>query len=189
MTVVTRIDNVSATQYVAQFEKVSATQFAKDWGDNFYRTISEHQKKFPDESLRSVYEGIKLPVRATSGSAGYDFSAPYSFEIDPGEAVTIATGIKVKICDGWCLLLIPRSSLGFKHSAHLANTVGLIDSDYYSNPTTEGHIMAKIVNAGKEKLYISRGVRLIQGIFVNYGQTLDDNVAATRAGGFGSTGV
>ena len=107
-------------QRVAQFEKVSFEQFKKDWADTFYTT----------DGIEEMYNDIKLPKRATSGSAGYDFYAPFAFDLIPGESIKIPTGIRVKINDGWVLKLYPRSGLGFKFRVQMNNTVGIIDSDY-----------------------------------------------------------
>ncbi len=157
-------------QKVAQFEKVSWECF-KASCDN-----------------KEIYQKIKLPLRATSGSAGYDFFAPYSFLLKPGETITIPTGIRVKINDGWFLSIYPRSGLGFKYRLRLNNTVGIIDSDYYY-ALNEGHIFIKITNESNElkELQIDEGFAFAQGIFLNYGITFDDNVTSTRLGGIGST--
>ena len=102
-------------QRVAKFEKVSFEQFKKDWADTFYVT----------DGIEKIYEDIKLPKRATAGSAGYDFYAPMAFELKPGETIKIPTGIRVKINDGWVLKLYPRSGLGFKFRVQMNNTVGI----------------------------------------------------------------
>ena len=98
------------------------------------------------------------------------------------------TGIRVKIDEGWVLKLYPRSGLGFKYRLQLNNTVGIIDSDYYASDN-EGHIFAKLTNDTKENksLRIEVGQGFMQGIFVEYGITVDDEVIETRNGGFGST--
>lgn len=158
---------------VARFEKVSIEQF---------------RSGFEGENADSVYEGIKLPKRATSGSAGYDFYAPYDVRLAPGETAKIPTGIRVWIEDGWVLKLYPRSGLGFKFRLQLNNTVGIIDSDYY-NSDNEGHIFIKITNDSNEgkTVEIPAGTGFAQGIFVEYGITLDDDADGVRNGGFGST--
>lgn len=71
---------------IAKFHKVSWEQFRKDWVDTFGEQ--------PEEKIREIYEGIKLPKRATRGSAGYDFFAPVSFTLAPGEMVKIPTGVR-----------------------------------------------------------------------------------------------
>ena len=118
---------------IAKFEKVSFEQFEKDWLKNFPQT----------EDVRAVYDSIKLPKRATTGSAGYDFYAPANVCFEKGKSTLVPTGIRSKIDEGWVLSIYPRSGLGFKHRCQLDNTVGIIDSDYY-NSSNEGHIMIKI---------------------------------------------
>ena len=86
-------------------------------------------------------------------------------------------------------MLYPRSGLGFKYRLQLNNTVGIIDSDYFHSDN-EGHIFAKITNDSNEgkTLSLEKGAGFMQGIFVEYGITVDDDVTASRNGGFGSTG-
>ena len=130
---------------------------------------------------------IPLPRRATAGSAGYDFICPADVTLQPGDAITIATGIRCEMQPGWVLMLFPRSGLGFKHQVHLANTVGVIDSDYF-HAANEGHIMVRIVNGGDHKVAIGKGERFCQGVFLPHGLAEEDEVLADREGGFGSTG-
>lgn len=166
-------------QRIAQFEKVSYERFAADWMDTFGT----------DSGIKKIYDDIKLPRRATAGSAGYDFYVPAPFELSPGETIKIPTGIRVKINDGWVLKLYPRSGLGFKFRLQMNNTVGIIDSDYYYSDN-EGHIFCKITNDSNEGKTVSlnAGDGFCQGIFVEYGITFDDDVSDIRNGGFGSTG-
>ena len=155
---------------IAKFEKVSLSQFAADFG--------------PEAS--EVYEDIRLPRRATAGSAGYDFFSTLDFTLEPGQEVKVPTGIRAKIDEGWVLSVYPRSGLGFKYRLRLNNTVGIIDSDYYGS-SNEGHIFIKVVNCGEKALTIKRGEAFAQGIFTEYGITVDDKADAIRDGGFGST--
>ena len=135
-----------------------------------------------------IYEAVRLPKRATAGSAGYDFFAPARISLAPGETVKIPTGIRVWMEPEWVLKCYPRSGLGFKFRLQLNNTVGIIDSDYYYSDN-EGHIFAKITNDSNEgkALEVKAGDGFMQGIFVEYGITLDDDVTEVRNGGFGST--
>lgn len=160
---------------IARFEKVSREQFAASWLDSFGKE-------------ETVYDELKLPARATKGSAGYDFFSPLDFTLAPGETIKIPTGIRVFIEDGWVLKIYPRSGLGFKFRLQLNNTVGIIDSDYY-NSDNEGHIFIKITNDTNEgkTVEIPAGTAFAQGIFVEYGITLDDDADGIRNGGFGST--
>ena len=130
---------------------------------------------------------IPLPRRATAGSAGYDFICPADVTLQPGDAITIATGIRCEMQPGWVLMLFPRSGLGFKHQVHLANTVGVIDSDYF-HAANEGHIMVRIVNGGDHAVSIAKGERFCQGVFLPHGLAEEETVLADREGGFGSTG-
>ena len=168
---------------VAQFEKVSWRQFQKDYVDTFGRDTTINM-----EDLKDTYNKIKLPTRATAGSAGYDFKSPITFTLEPGESIKVPTGIRAKIDDCWVLMIYPRSGLGFKYRVQLDNTVGIIDSDY-SFSDNEGHIFCKITNdTNKHKtVMVHSGDGFAQGIFVPYGITYDDDVTKTRNGGFGST--
>ena len=130
---------------------------------------------------------IPLPTRATAGSAGYDFICPADITLQPGEAVTIPTGIRCEMQPGWVLMVFPRSGLGFKHQVRLANTVGVIDSDYF-HAANEGHIMVRIVNGGDHAVSIAKGERFCQGVFLPHGLAEEEDVLADREGGFGSTG-
>ena len=165
-------------QRIAQFYKVSFEQYKKDYLDTFGN----------ENNIKAIYDNIQLPKRATSGSAGYDFFAPIDFTLKPGETIKIPTGIRVKIEDGWVLKCYPRSGLGFKFRMQLNNTVGIIDADYY-NSSNEGHIFTKITNDTNEQktIEIKAGQGFMQGIFVEFGITFDDDATAIRDGGFGST--
>lgn len=158
---------------VAKFEKVSEKQFCEDLKNLF--SIEEN-----------LYDNIKIPTRATKGSAGYDFVSPVDFVLRPNEMIKIPSGIRCKIEDTYVLEIYPRSSIGFKYQTMLANTVGIIDSDYY-NAENEGHIIIALINMGKKELVIKAGERFAQGIFKKYYLAEEENVTASRTGGFGST--
>lgn len=155
---------------------------------NFQKVSLDIYKEARGEDCGAEYEAIKLPVRATRGSAGYDFFSPVRVELAPGESVKLATGIRVRIDEGWVLMLYPRSGLGFRYRLQLDNTVGVIDSDYYYS-NNEGHIFIKMTNDSRDgkSLVIERGAAFAQGVFMQYGLTEDDIAAAVRNGGFGST--
>ena len=154
-------------------------------GDEDLDTIFEEVSK---EEIKNIYDSLKLPKRATTGSAGYDFYAPVDVTMKPGEIVKIPTGIRVEMEEGWVLKCYPRSGLGFKFRLQLNNTVGIIDSDYFFSDN-EGHIFAKLTNDTREDktIQIPAGTGFMQGIFVEYGITVDDDADAVRNGGFGST--
>ena len=155
---------------VAKFEKVSRKQFNEAF--NGFSAID--------------YDEIKLPHRATTGSAGYDFYSPYSFVLEPHGTIKFPAGIRCQIDDGYVLIIYPRSGLGFKYRLRLDNTVGIIDSDYY-NSDNEGHIFVKMTNEGDKPICINKGDAFCQGIFMPYYITYDDDADGIRNGGFGST--
>ncbi len=159
-------------EIVGKFEKVSLGQYKADCPENAER----------------IWEEIRLPVRATKGSAGYDFFLPQPISLAPGETALIATGIRARIKEGWVLQMYPRSGLGFKYRLQLDNTVGIIDSDYYGSKN-EGHIFCKITNDGRTNKTVSleKGSAFCQGVFLPFGITEDDEAEETRNGGFGST--
>ena len=131
---------------------------------------------------------IKLPTRATKNSIGYDFYSPINAIIQPNESVMIWTDVKAYMYWDNALLLIPRSSMG-KHPIMIANSVGLIDADYYSNKDNDGNIGFRLLNIGKTPYEIKVGDRIGQGIFVRYGTVDNDNTTTKREGGFGSSGT
>lgn len=149
-----------------------------------FKLISPDQR---DKDLNRSYM-LRLPKRATIGSAGYDFFAPYDIQIKPNESVTIPTGVRAYMLEGEVLMIYPRSSLGFKYFARLANSVGIIDEDYYYGDN-EGHIFVKIRNEGDKPLLIKQGEAFAQGIFTKFLTTDDDELVdkEVRNGGFGST--
>ena len=165
---------------IAQFHKVSFEQFKESWDDSFPGAS--------EEEIKEIYDQIKLPKRATRGSAGYDFFSPIDFELNPGQTIKIPTGIRVRIENGWVLGLYPRSGLGFKYRLQLNNTVGIIDSDYFYSDN-EGHIFVKLTNDTNEgkTVSVAQGTGMVQGIFMQYGVTIDDDATEVRNGGFGST--
>ena len=165
---------------IAKFEKVSLNQFEKDYLNAF--------PELTIKNIELIYNRIKLPKRATTGSAGYDFFAPADIVLNPGETAKIPTGVRVEMEQDWVLKCYPRSGLGFKFRLQLNNTVGIIDSDYFYSDN-EGHIFAKITNDSNEgkTVNIQAGTGFMQGIFVEYGITVDDEATGIRNGGFGST--
>lgn len=164
---------------IAAFEKVSRERFLTDWTDTFGTT---------KEAAEQVYQTLRLPKRATVGSAGYDFFSPQAIALKPGESVKIPTGIRARMREDYVLMLFPRSGLGFKFRLQLNNTVGIIDSDYY-NSDNEGHIFLKLTNDSREgrTVEIPEGTGFAQGIFLPFGITEEDDVTGIRNGGFGST--
>lgn len=166
---------------ILKFEKVSFEQFSSDHSAAFGDTDTE--------KLREIYDGIAMPKRATAGSAGYDFFLPEAVCLPAGKTILIPTGIRAQMPDGWVLFICPRSGLGFKFRFQLDNTIGIIDSDYYDS-SNEGHIMTKLTNDSREgkELCLEAGKAFVQGVFLPYGITADDDTDGKRTGGFGSTG-
>lgn len=165
---------------IAKFEKVSF--------NNFLEAYLKFKGEVNIAVVEKLYNDLELPKRSTTGSAGYDFHMIDAAVIKQGESLLIPTGIRVKIDCGWVLKLYPRSGLGFKYRLQLDNTVGIIDSDYYYSDN-EGHIFAKITCDAKEpkEVLLKKGTAFMQGVFVEYGITVDDDVTEIRNGGFGST--
>lgn len=153
------------------FEKISYEQFKKDISD--------------DEEL---YNNFSLPKRSTKNSAGYDFKALTSFTIKKGERKKIPLGVKASFENDEVLMIVVRSSMGFKYNIRLCNQVGIIDSDYYNNSDNEGHIWICLQNEGEEDFNVSEGDNICQGIFVKY-LTVDneETIDNLRNSGFGST--
>lgn len=158
-----------------KFEKVSFKEFKSKTDSNMHCGADE-------------YEEIKLPVRSTEGSAGYDIASPVNITIPGGCKRVIPTGLKVKIDPGYTMLLFVRSSLAIKKEIELQTSVSVIDSDYYDNDANEGHVMIPVRNESARPVFVSAGERIAQGVFVPYGVTEGDAAHEKRKGGIGSTG-
>lgn len=167
---------------IARFSKVSYEQYKKDmlmllWGKD---------AEWSDEEIRAEYDAIKLPSRATAGSAGYDFYLPHAVHFSPSYNSFFPTGIRCEMEQGWVLQLYPKSGLGTKYGTMMLNTIPIIDQDYFF-ADNEGHIL--IGMSVKKPFDLKAGDKFIQGLFVPFGITADDNATDKRTGGFGSTGV
>ena len=154
------------------FEKISFEQFCKDVCND-----------------KKLYDNYKLPVRDSKLTAGYDIYLLQDLELKPNEIIKLPTGIKAYFQDDEVLLIVVRSSAGFKYNIRLVNQVGVIDADYFDNKDNEGHFKVKLTNNGKEDFVINRNDRVAQGVFMKY-LTIDDEEEVTneRIGGIGSTG-
>lgn len=154
------------------FEFISTEQAIKDFGEDL-----------------SLVTEPKLPQRGTKASAGYDIYAPYNIVLAPNEEINVPTGLKAYMQLGEVLMAFPRSGLGFKYYCRLANTVGVIDQDYYNNPKNEGHMFVKIRNEGDKEIVIKQGDGMCQMIFMPFlladGDSFENG--DIRHGGFGST--
>jgi dUTP pyrophosphatase len=159
-----------------KFEKITFKQFKKDFSE------------FDD--IEEMYEDLKMPKRKTSTSAGYDFHSPFDFVLHPNEIIKIPTGIKASMEMNDCLMILDRSSTGFKYNIRLCNQVGIIDSDYYNNIKNEGHICIALQNEGKKDWIVKSGDSFAQGLFIKYLVVDDEDcINNKRIGGIGSTNI
>lgn len=136
----------------------------------------------------SGYEYVNFPKRKTKQSAGYDIESAVNVVITPGETKLIPTGLKAYMCENEWLGIYIRSSIAVKYGIILANSVAVIDSDYYNNPDNEGHIMLPIRNVSEMPYTVKKGDRIAQGIFHRYYKVDGDKTDGDRTGGIGSTG-
>lgn len=136
----------------------------------------------------SGYEYVNLPQRKTKQSAGYDIESAVDDVITPGETKLIPTGIKAYMDENEWLGIYIRSSIAVKYGIILANSVAVIDSDYYNNPDNEGHIMIALMNTSEMPYTVKKGDRIAQGIFHQYYKVDNDSADDDRTGGMGSTG-
>jgi len=153
------------------FEKISFEQFKKDISDD-----------------KELYESYNIPKRSTKESAGYDFESLMDFTLKPGEIGKYPLGIKADMNSGEVLLIMVRSSMGFKYNVRLCNQVGVIDKDYYNNPDNEGHMWIRLENQGDKDYVVKKGDKICQGIFINF-LTVDneEKIENVRTSGLGST--
>ena len=133
---------------------------------------------------------IHLPVRKTKNSAGYDVEAASDIVIEPYKngmkPTLIPTGLKAYCQDDEYYILVNRSS-GPKKGLVMANSIGIIDADYYGNESNDGHLYFQYWNFGDKPLEIKKGDVIGQVIFQKYLTVDDDNATGMRTGGFGST--
>ena len=179
------IDRHYTFRKVAKFRKVSFEQFRHDMIDCGFN--------LPDAVMKEAYDAIKLPVRATAGSAGYDFFSPIPFAmsnmtVNP-RGITFPTGIQCELHPDFCLIMIPKSGLGIKQYSRLGNCLGLIDRDYIFSDN-EGDIFVNIRSdiPGNPPVEIKAGQAICQGVILPFGTTDDDETTEARNGGLGSTG-
>lgn len=154
----------------------------------FYKiSFEEFQKYYGND--KSLYNSYNIPKRSTRYSAGYDFESIIDFTLKPGEMKKIALGIKVDMNQDEMLLLVVRSSMGFKYNVRLTNQIGVFESDYFNNPQNEGHMFVSLQNHGEQDWIVHKGDKICQGIFTKF-LVVDDEEEITdiRVGGIGSTG-
>ena len=128
-------------------------------------------------------KGLTLPVRKTAGSAGYDLAAAETVVLQPHAVTVVPTGLKAYMEKDEYLSIFIRSSLAFKKGLMLANSTGIVDSDYYNNQDNEGHIMIAYYNTNDAPYTIEKGERIGQGIFMKYLTVHDDVCVRALAGG------
>lgn len=147
-----------------------------------FEVVDDKYRKYPNVD-------IQIPKRGTKNSAGYDICSPVGIVIPAhGVSEAIQTDIKAYMLADEVLEIYPRSSLGFKKGLMLINTVGIIDSDYYSNSDNDGNIGFKLKNLTDKEVVIQPGEKIMQGIFKKYLKVDNDNATEERNGGIGSTG-
>ena len=136
-------------------------------------------------------KGINLPVRKTKHAAGYDVEAAEDVVIPPFKPgmkpTLVKTGLKAYCEPDEFYMLCNRSSNPGKRGLVLANSVGIIDSDYYENEDNDGHFMYAYYNFFNHDVEIKKGDVVGQAIFMKYLTVDNDNAEGIRKGGFGST--
>lgn len=139
------------------------------------------------EEIHPYSKDMKMPKRATNGSAGYDIFALADFTLNPGETIILPTGLSVVTDPDKFLGIFPRSGLGFKFRTQLWNTVGIIDSDYH-DADNEGHMWVKMINESDKVLNVKEGEAFCQAVLLPFFK-MDDDIEPDekRIGGFGST--
>lgn len=150
-----------------KFEKITFEQFKKDV-----------------EESEELYREFQLPSREMMFSAGYDFYSLSDFVIKPGEIKKIPTGVKAMMEDDEFLALVVKGSQGFKHNVRLINQFGVVDKDFYNNPTNEGHIWVGLKNEGNKDYVVNKGDGIVQGIFMKYLLTDDDHEKSKKIRGY-----
>lgn len=142
----------------------------------------------PTTLIKNTLSDTKLPTRGSKHSAGYDFYSKENAEIKPGEKYLFWSDVKAYMLSGEVLEIYVRSSIGIKKGLTLANSVGIIDSDYYSNPDSDGNIGICLRNESDSVQKIEIGERIAQGIFKQFlvADNIDEQVKE-RVGGIGST--
>ncbi len=154
--------------------------------DRYFEKISFERFSLDIKNDRKLYDEYKLPRRASKNSCGYDFLAMEDYIIHPGEIKKIPTGYKAKFLSDEMLMIVVRSSMGFKYNVRMCNQVGVIESDYYNNISNEGHMWVALQNEGDKDYIINKGDAYAQGIFIKF-LTCGDNPEEERIGGLGST--
>ena len=136
-------------------------------------------------------QGINLPIRKTKYSAAYDIEAAEdtvipSFKLGM-KPTLIKTGLKAYMLPDEVLMMYPRSSGPKKQGILFPHSTGIVDQDYYENPSNDGHIFIQCINIKDEDVQIKKGEAIAQAMFQKYLVIDNDNAEGERVGGFGST--
>ncbi len=140
---------------------------------DFLRISFEQFKKDIEDNIE-LYDNIKIPQRETNATAGYDIYLLNDITLKSGEIMKIPTGLKCFFEKDEVLILVVRSSMGFRYNIRLCNQVGVIDSDYYNNQDNEGHIWIKVQNEGDKEITLKKDDSIVQGMFFKYLTTKSD---------------
>ena len=166
------------------FERVKFEAFKNDM-------MSYRPMNYLGGEIDKAYDGIKLPVRKTMYSCGYDVRTPIDIVLAPHCSIVIPTGIKavmsVDEMKTWCLKLYARSGVGIKDKVVITNGTGLIDGDFQFSDN-DGDMLIALTNMSDEIRKYKAGERVCQAVFEIYGVTSDDNASGERTSGVGSTG-
>jgi len=169
--------------------KTSESNTDEELSNNLSRIISRNRgfEIVSDQHRKNLNIQIQLPTRGSAYSAGYDFYSPIEKKIYPNKTELIWTDIKAYMQNGEVLFIDVRSSVGIKKGLMLANTIGVIDSDYYQNVSNDGNIGICLHNYSNEIVHIDVGERIAQGVFLPFLVSDNGNTANERLGGIGST--
>ena len=151
----------------------------------FVRRYNETRKLINEDGAMAQW---KLPERSTKNSAGYDFFAIEDFILEPNKITYVPTGVKVKMSDDEMLIIANRSSNPKKKGIILASGINIIDADYYGNSDNDGEISLILQNITSNPIKVSKGDKIVQGVFIKYLKTDNDDSDTERVSGIGSTG-
>ncbi len=152
-----------------------------------YPTVRTRGFEEVSNKFKKIDTETTLPTRGSKYSAGYDFYSKESVIIEPGKQHVFWTDVKSYMLDGEVLQMHVRSSIGIKKGLVLSNSTGIIDSDYYSNASTDGNVGLALRNLSDSPQTIEFGERIAQGIFVPFMLADDIESDSERSGGIGST--
>lgn len=159
---------------------------------NKEENIMSRKFEYVDRVLSNGHDTLtpkfNLPKRSTKNSGGYDFFAMEDFVLEPNKIAYVPTGVKVKMLDDEILVIANRSSNPKKKGIVLASGINIIDADYYGNADNDGEISLILQNITSEPIKISKGDKTVQGVFIKYLKTDNDDSNVERTSGIGSTG-